>query len=442
MCRLTLIRERDPVGQSRDEQAGGTVIRITTKVERASFEEEAVVEETVALPGGLDDLAPAEPVAADDHADLHADLSGALPSEDPEAEEPKRAPWDIYSVLLGGIFAILALAVLYVGRELAIPVVLAFMASAVLQPAMRLLARVHLPRFVSALILVVLVCGLLVAVFLPLAGPAADWFSKAPSAVAKLEGWVDLVKAPLQQLAWVNRNVENLTGGAADPAGGVAVTVKGDGLGTRLFSGTRAFAAGLFTTLLLLFFLLIAGDMFLRRLIEIVPNYSNKKQVIEISREIESNISRYLVTVSVMNLAVGSITGLAAWLAGLPDPLLWGTLAFLFNYIPIIGPLCCSAILFLAGLLTFDSAISALVPAGAYLAVHLIEADSITPMLLAKRFTLNPVLVVLSIVFWYTMWGFLGAFLAVPMLAAFKLVCDRVQALAAIGHFISGDAKA
>jgi len=141
---------------------------------------------------------------------------------------------------------------------------------------------------------------------------------------------------------------------------------------------------------------------------------------------------KYLVTVSVMNLLVGLLTGAAAYFCGLADPVLWGTLAFVLNYIPIVGPLACTAALFLAGLLTFDSAWTALIPAGIYLAVHLVEADSITPMLLAKRFTLNPVMVILAIVFWYWMRG---------AMAAFKLVCDRVAPLMALGHFISGDPR-
>lgn len=347
--------------------------------------------------------------------------------------------WDKYSMLLFGIFTMMALAALYFVRELAIPIVLAFILNALFQPVMRLMARIGLPRVLGALLVVVMLGGLMAAVVLPLAGPATGWFAQAPKAVQKLESLFQVFKAPMEQVAKVSAGVEKLADNAAAPV--IPVTVKGESLGGMLFSGTRSAIVGLFTTTLLLFFLLIAGDMFLRRMVELLPTYSDRKQVVEISREIERNISRYLATVTVMNLIVGAITGVAAYFCGLADPLLWGTLAFVLNYVPIIGPLVCTAALFLAGMLTFDSVLPALVPAGIYLVVHLVEADSVTPMLLAKRFTLNPVLVIISIVFWYWMWGVLGAFLAVPMLAAFKLVCDRVAALAAIGHFIGGDPK-
>jgi Predicted permease len=107
---------------------------------------------------------------------------------------------------------------------------------------------------------------------------------------------------------------------------------------------------GLGTTVVLLFFLLASGDLFLRRVVEILPTLSNKKQAVEISREIESNISSYLATISVMNLCVGILTGLACYLCGLSDPILWGTVAFLLNFVPILGPLCGVVLLLVAGL--------------------------------------------------------------------------------------------
>ena len=357
----------------------------------------------------------------------------------PAASPEPIVGWDMTSMLLFGIFGMMALAALYFVRELAIPVVLAFILNALFQPAMRLMARIGVPRVLSALVVVVMLCGLLAAVVFPLSGPASGWLAQAPEATQKLESWFQVLKHPFEQFAVVSAGVEKLADNNAQPV--IPVTVKGESLGGMLFSGTRSALIGLFTTMLLLFFLLIAGDMFLRRMVELLPTYSDRKQVVEISRQIERNISQYLVTISVMNLIVGIITGVAAHFCGLADPLLWGTLAFVLNYIPIIGPLCCTAALFLAGLLTFDSAWLAMLPAGIYLVVHLIEADSVTPMLLARRFTINPVLVIIAIVFWYWMWGVMGAFLAVPMLAAFKLVCDRVGPLAAIGHFIGGDPK-
>jgi predicted PurR-regulated permease PerM len=120
------------------------------------------------------------------------------------------------------------------------------------------------------------------------------------------------------------------------------------------------------------------------------------------------------------------------------DPILWGTVAFLLNYVPILGTALGVLIFLLAGLLTTETLWQALLPAGLYLGLHLIEGETVTPMLLTRRFTLNPVLVITSLVFWFWMWGIPGVIVSVPMLAIAKIICDRVRPLAAFGHFLEG----
>jgi len=176
----------------------------------------------------------------------------------------------------------------------------------------------------------------------------------------------------------------------------------------------------------------------LRRLVEILPRFSGKRHAVEIFEHIEHDISIHLVTITAMNGAVGAATALIMWTCGVGDPLLWGAVAFLLNFIPVIGPIIAVVIFLMAGLLSVEPLWQALLPGALYLGVHLIEGQSITPMLLAKRFTLNPLLVVLALIFWFWMWGVIGAILAVPMLAVTKIVCDRVPPLAAIGHFLEG----
>jgi predicted PurR-regulated permease PerM len=212
----------------------------------------------------------------------------------------------------------------------------------------------------------------------------------------------------------------------------------GGTLATTLFAGTRNFARGLLTTVLFLFFLLVSSEIFLRRLVEIMPRTHDKRLTVEISQQIEHDISAYLITITIMNASVGVLTGLVMWVTGVGDPVLWGAVAFLLNYVPIIGWLTGVATFLLAGLLTFDSLGPALLPAGLYLAIHIAEGETITPMLLARRFTLNPVIVVMSLVFWFWMWGVPGAIIAVPMVAIAKIISDRVRPLQAFGHFLEG----
>jgi predicted PurR-regulated permease PerM len=187
--------------------------------------------------------------------------------------------------------------------------------------------------------------------------------------------------------------------------------------------------------MIVLFFLLAAGDRLLRGFIEVLPRFSDKRQAVDIASEIQRQIGGYLFTITVMNAAVGLVTGLAMWACGLGDPILWGSAAFLLNYVPILGPLAGVGMFSVAGLLTLEWPY-ALLPPAMYLLIHVAEGEIITPFLLAKRFTLNPVLVIVSLFFWHAVWGVPGALLAVPLLAMFKILCDRVEPLQPVGHII------
>ncbi len=316
------------------------------------------------------------------------------------------------------------------------PIVLAFVLSLVLQPAMRALERVRLPRGVAAMLLILVLFGTLGGLGAALSPPAASWAHALPTGIPKLQERLNFLSRPIAAFQKFANQAQGLTQG--DEPKAVPVAVQGSGLSDRLLSGTRSFASGLLETVLVLFFLLVSGDTFLRRLVEIMPRFRDKRQAVDISKQIESDVSAYLLTVTIMNLAVGVATGAVMALCGVGDPVLWGTVAFLLNYIPILGPMTGVMVFLLAGLLSVNSLWEAFLPAGLYLLIHLVEGETVTPMLLARRFTINPVLVILSLVFWYWMWGVPGAILSTPMPAITKIVCDRIRPLMAFGHFMEG----
>jgi predicted PurR-regulated permease PerM len=346
------------------------------------------------------------------------------------------SPWDIQSVTLLAIFGVLFLWVLYFARDILMPITFAFVLNLLLQPAARALDRLRIPKPIAALLTLFIFLVLLLLLGVTLAGPLSAWVAKVPESLPRLESDLWALREPLEKLQSANQELERL----AQPLTGssTSVSLAGPGIGSFLFSNTRAVVTGLGTMIVVLYFLLVSGDLFLRRLVEVLPTLSDKKQLVEISHEIERNISKYLTTITLINAGVGVATGLATYLCGLSDPLLWGALAFLLNYVLILGPLTNLCILVPVGLMSFDSLWRALLPAIAYLTVHLIEGEGFTPIIVARRFTLNPVLIVLSLIFWFWMWGIAGALLAVPLLAIVKMVCDRIAPLAGIGHFLGG----
>src|ERR1700722_1635033 len=340
----------------------------------------------------------------------------------PPAEVPEDLPLpaDPKVIFLGGLFVLAVLAAAYIVSEIVLPLVFAVVLKLLLQPALRVLERLHVPRILAALLLIVALFGAIVGLGTAISGPARTWAAKLPEGIPRLEERLNFLRAPINTVQLFLQQVENI--GETGPTPNGAISAQSATFLMNLSTGPRTFASGFFTTVLFLFFLLVSGDIFLLRLVEILPRFRSKRRVVEISQQIEGDVSAYLVTITIMNAAVGIATALAMWLTGVGDPILWGTVAFLLNYVPILGTALGVLIFLLAGLLTVETLWQALLPAGLYLGLHLIEGQTVTPMLLARRFTLNPVLVIISLVFWFWMWGIPSAILSVPMLAITKII--------------------
>lgn len=362
-----------------------------------------------------------------------------IAADAPEEERPEMPlPSDSKTVFLGGLFFLAAFVAFYFAREIVLPILLAIILKLVLNPVVRGLNRIYVPRAVGALLAIAILFGAISGLIAVLSGPAAGWAEKLPSGLPRLEQHLSFLIKPMSATKDVIEKAEQATEATDQKPKEPVVTVKQPGIAESVLASTRIAVAGIFTTMLLLFFLLVSGDTFLRRIVEILPRFSDKRQAVEIAQQTEHDMSIYLGTITLMNGLVGVATGIAMWLCGLGDPMLWGAVAFLLNYVMILGPFVGVVMFVFVGMLSFDDVFWALTPAVVYLLIHLAEGEFITPMLLAKRFTLNPVLVILSLVFWYWMWGVPGAILSVPILAITKIICDRIRPLAAFGHFLEG----
>lgn len=359
------------------------------------------------------------------------------PSSTVDDELPSEIRIEPRTFFLGGLFALATLAACYAAAEIILPVVLAFVLNLVFQPLLRLLVRVKVPQPLAALLIVLSLAAVSVGLGYLLSGPVSEWIANLPQTLPKLQQKLSFLSSAVKPLQNALQRVENITPTGAPPAA-VPVAVQQSTLPQRILTDIRMLAGGAFTMVLVLFFLLVAGDRFLRRLVEILPRFQSKRQAVEISQQIEHDLSAYLATITVMNLLVGIATGLMTWACGLGDALLWGAVAFLLNYVPVLGPTAGVMLFLVVGLVSMDTPWTALLPPALYLLIHVCEGETITPMLLARRFTINPVLVILSLIFWYWMWGVAGAVLSTPMLAITKIICDRMERLKPFGHFIEG----
>jgi len=347
-----------------------------------------------------------------------------------EQAERMPLPHDPRTIFLGGLFFLAVMAALYLAASLVLPVVLAIVLKLLLQPLVRVLDSIGVPRGLGALAAVLQVMLVLGGLVSALSGPAADWARRLPEALPKLEHESAVLRGPIGLARSTLEQLKNLGTGSGELPHATLLSA--------VFSGTASVAAGMITTLVVLFYLLVNGETFLRRAVEILPRFAEKRQAVEISVHIERNISVYLITVTLINVVVGLLTAVMMWATGVSDPLLWGVIAFMLNFVPILGPIVGMAVFLMASVLTFGVTWWALLPVGLYFGIHVLEGEFMTPIVLARRFTINPVAVILGLLFWYWMWGVPGAILAFPMLAITKAVCDNLLPLRAFGHLLEG----
>ncbi len=362
--------------------------------------------------------------------------------EPPHLADPAnegKAPYEppaASTVFLGGIFTIMLLGALTYAAPIVVPIVLAFIVKMVLYPVMRGFERMHVPRAIAAAMVIIMLLTIGVGIGTALAGPATEWAQDLPHEIPRLKERLQELRSPIEPIQRVLNDAQALAASNSDAT--VQKTVVTITQPSGFLTGAQMAVAGALETLVILFFLLISGDTFLRRLVEILPRFKDKKQAINISSQIESDISAYLLTITMMNAIVGAVTAAIMYFTGIGDPLLWGTVAFLMNYVPIVGPIVTAGLFVVVGMTSGSDLSQALMPGGLYLLAHITESQFITPMLLARHFTLNPVLVILGLVFFYWMWGIPGAILSMPILAMIKVMCDNIDSLRPFGHFIEG----
>jgi predicted PurR-regulated permease PerM len=351
-------------------------------------------------------------------------------SRDGAHDMPLPHNWN--TVFLGILTMIAVLTCLYVARNIVLPVVLALVLKLLFQPLVKLLERVRIPKIGGALISILLLLGVFVGLGALLSSPASRWANQLPQAWPMLQQRFAVLQKPIAHLEHVLDTMGvHLDGGDSFLSHPVSMV-------TDVFSGTGTVASNLLETLLVLFYLLVFGETFLRRLVEVLPRFDDKREAVEISMHMERDLSAYLLTITVINAVVGCATAIVMWICGVPGPILWGVVAFCLNFVPILGPFF-GILMFLAvGIVNAGFEWIAILPACLYFGIHVAEGEIITPMLLASRFTINPVAVMRSLIFWYWMWGVAGAILAVPMLAIIKIIFDRLRPFRAFGHLLEG----
>jgi predicted PurR-regulated permease PerM len=318
-----------------------------------------------------------------------------------------------------GMFVILLVVALSLARPILLPVVSASVMAMMLWPLSARADRYHVPSLLSAIVLWLLVVAVFYGVIVLLAVPALEWIGKAPEIGRSIQEKLRVLDRPFSALQELRDALL-----PSDKKGGLGVDIMSF-VQPAMLIVTPAIGQMLifFGTL---FFMLLGRSEMRRMLVVFFDDRDARLRTLKIMNDIEHNLTGYLSIVTAINVAVGICGGLAAWVAGLPDPVAWAVLGFILNFIPYVGALIMEVALFMVGLVTFPTLTHALVAPLLFLAMTTLEGHFITPSIVGARLTLNPLTVFLSLVFWTWLWGPVGAFLAVPLLIVGLVVVDHL----------------
>lgn len=341
---------------------------------------------------------------------------------------------DARHIALVGLFVLAVFFTLRLAREFFLPIVLAILLDFLLSPLIRALRKVGIPEPFGAGIVVLGVLSLLVVGAYRLSGPAAEYIALAPQSIETVRSRFQEMRGSVEQVTDVAEQVERATEDGA--SGTQQVEIKGPSLSSQLFGGTTAILSAATVVIFLTYFLLAVGDLFLQKLVGVLPQFKDKRTAVTIARETEAQISLYLFTTTLINIGVGVVTGIVLYLLGLPNAALWGVVSGVLNFVPYVGAVANTVLLTLAAFIAFEDTGRALLVPGAFLALNLIESNLVTPLIYGNRMRLNPVALFIGMVFWWYIWGIPGAILAVPMMAAFKIACDHIESLSPVGEFL------
>ncbi|RTM05759.1 MAG: AI-2E family transporter [Hyphomicrobiales bacterium] len=367
--------------------------------------------------------------------------SDASAAEGYDGRADARADMRLMRSLVIGIFILMAAAALYFARAFFMPVMLAFLLALTLTPIVRFLRKRGIPELVSATLLVLLSIFVFVSAGYLLSGPVIDLINNSYSIGQQLTERLAQFKRPLERLMDLAHQLEALTETTQEP-GVQRVAVAPSGILSTAASNLLEAGTSITIIFVLSLFLLASGTLFYEKIVQSFTSLSQKKRALRVVYDVESEISHYLLTVAVINAGLGTVIGLGLWGLGMPNPLVWGAMAALLNFLPYVGALMTILLVAVIALISFDTISYALLAPAFVVLCDIVEGQFVTPMVVGRRLEINAVAIFIAIAFWSWLWGFVGALMAVPLLVVIKVFCDHFESLSPVGNFLAAQQTA
>lgn len=342
------------------------------------------------------------------------------------------------------IAATLMIAALAVGREFFIPIALALCFHALLRPVVRALEKIHVPSWAGAAIVVVGVLVVIAGASWALSGPFGNFVDQAPTSIRRAREKLKAMGSPFQRMsdaAAGNPPSPSRANAPASPPAAAAPPPAAPppavpGFFASLLGAGTTVVTGLVEVLLLLYLLLAAGGLLFRKLVNVVPGPDEKRTVSDVLHDTESIVARYLAVTALINLGQALAVGIAMWAIGMPEPLMWALLTFVLEFIPYLGGAMNVGLLLITAFTTFSGTGKIVLPALLYLVITTLQNNVVSPYAYGGRLKLNPIAVMICVMFWWFMWGIPGVFLSIPVAATLKVLGDQVPRLAPLAELL------
>ena len=321
---------------------------------------------------------------------------------------------------------IASVAALYLGKPFLFPVVLGLLLSFLLRPVVTAMARLKLPRWagaLAALVAVLIVAFSLLMALLPWASTAV---SDLPRNLEVVEERLSGISEPLSRFSGMIQRLGDWDPPADDELQPVEVEVQSNDMLASVVGSTGSVLVGLLLSLVLAFFLVVSDERVLLRAARLMPGMADRERATHALRQLESEISRYLITLTLINTVVGLAMTAAAWALGVPEPWVMGLIAGLLNYVPYLGALAAIVLIAFLSLVLVPEMPWALAPPLAFMVINTLEAYILSPLVYGERLRLNPVAILVGLAFFSWIWGVPGAILAVPLLVCIRVTCQHV----------------
>ena len=327
----------------------------------------------------------------------------------------------LYSIGFWFFFIIVLIGCIYFGKSILLPVMVSTFIALLCSPLVNYLERVGIPRTIGVLSVIFLIVGLLFGGVAVLTEPAQQWWSKLP----------ELVKD-------ISQEVTNATNNAGASSALNEAIVSSSNVGefrsTTVVSLIKSIAVAtptaitqLMISLFMAYFMLSYGRSLFTGFLMQFDHLSNKRKTVELVRVIQKDLSRYIGTVTLINIALGIVVGCVFFMFGVDDPFLWGTLAGIMNFAPYLGPLISMICFGVITYVQFDSMSYAFIIIATYLVINMAESQFVTPTLLGRRFNLNPLIIFMWLILWGWLWGSMGMLLGVPLLVCLNTLLERLD---------------